>query len=1080
MGTNRFQRDKEEREKRGRDGAKEAAQVYEQFVASFDADAPKTFVRSSEGHGSGEPDKTYRPPKMKSRAEMAALMGGGDEEEPVAKAGPKARAIDSFLEELKTKQAAGGDDDVGEAHGSYGATEPKGSFDDGDPETTNLYVGNISPTITEEALGAKFGLYGQVRSVKIMWPRSDEERSRRRNCGFVSFEFRPDAAAAKDGLHDVDIDGYRITVGWGKAVKRAPGHAAMALPNAMRSTDAAGAAAARAAAAAISLSVTQRLAPPQAGFPPNGFPQGFPPQGFPQGGFYAGPPSGFPPSGFPPSGFPPSGFPPGGILTGFPPGGFPAAFPQGGILTGIPPGGFAPGGFATGGFSGGGVSAVDPVTGQPLGFSLNGQQQGFFAQPPGASPFFAQPPGPSPGEAQQFAAYQASANAAHAAAKELVEAAAIRRAQAGGVDRSMADADPRVQVAKPADPEVQELIDRLAEYVAKDGGPLEKLIRAREAGNARFSFLRQKSAEATYYRWRVYACLMDNELKRRDKARGPDALRAKKKLRTQPFLMQHDGYFWVPPPLVKGGDSEDESDCGSEDSRDKERRRKKARKDRGSESEESEIDELSFATGRQAEKARAEAAGNKKTRNCLAPDAADDLRTLLARVTCSRASIAEAMAFTLDNAASAADVADIIRTAVVSPPQATALALRAARLFLVSDILHNTSASVRGAQAYRALFQAMLPDAVDALRRAASAAPSRAAAQQLQQRVALTLATWLRWSLFPPLYVHGLEATFFTKCEDDDADPAEKKKKKADDHVEALRRRARQSGVPDVGAAPALERRLAHSRAFVKFRTLGAEPAKAAEAARLETLEKATALAAEPARAAAAAALAVPKTVSGAWAATATAEEEDVDGEDIDGEAMDDDEADLTALRPKAVLGFALAPAGKAPDISPAAPKDLPAPAAAAPAKLGGFFAQMAHEDETQVAPAGKQFTALPPWDDEDKAAAADRPRPDRADRAERGRSPRRDDRRDKEDRDKEDRKEDRRRHDRKVDGKDDRSRSRDKSRDRHRRADKDESRDRKRDDREDRSKRRRSASRSPSPRRRRDASPAYRRGYDR
>lgn len=28
----------------------------------------------------------------------------------------------------------------------------KGSFDHGDPTTTNLYVGNLAPTVTEEAL----------------------------------------------------------------------------------------------------------------------------------------------------------------------------------------------------------------------------------------------------------------------------------------------------------------------------------------------------------------------------------------------------------------------------------------------------------------------------------------------------------------------------------------------------------------------------------------------------------------------------------------------------------------------------------------------------------------------------------------------------------------------------------------------------------------------------------------------------------------------------------------------------------------------------------------------------------------
>lgn len=58
----------------------------------------------------------------------------------------KRRAIDEFLEEMKER----GPSEV------YPAEEPrvsmKGSFDNGDPETTNLYVGNLAPTVTEEAL----------------------------------------------------------------------------------------------------------------------------------------------------------------------------------------------------------------------------------------------------------------------------------------------------------------------------------------------------------------------------------------------------------------------------------------------------------------------------------------------------------------------------------------------------------------------------------------------------------------------------------------------------------------------------------------------------------------------------------------------------------------------------------------------------------------------------------------------------------------------------------------------------------------------------------------------------------------
>jgi U2-associated protein SR140 len=53
--------------------------------------------------------------------------------------------------------------------------------------TTNLYIGNINPNVTEERLYDLFRRYGEINSIKIMWPRTEEERVRRRNCGFISF-----------------------------------------------------------------------------------------------------------------------------------------------------------------------------------------------------------------------------------------------------------------------------------------------------------------------------------------------------------------------------------------------------------------------------------------------------------------------------------------------------------------------------------------------------------------------------------------------------------------------------------------------------------------------------------------------------------------------------------------------------------------------------------------------------------------------------------------------------------------------------------------------------------------------------
>lgn len=65
--------------------------------------------------------------------------------------------IDTFLEEIKGRV------DTGSSHQMYtGQTPSSGSMDDGDPSSTNLYLGNLAPTITEEALQVKVFIHPLV------------------------------------------------------------------------------------------------------------------------------------------------------------------------------------------------------------------------------------------------------------------------------------------------------------------------------------------------------------------------------------------------------------------------------------------------------------------------------------------------------------------------------------------------------------------------------------------------------------------------------------------------------------------------------------------------------------------------------------------------------------------------------------------------------------------------------------------------------------------------------------------------------------------------------------------------------
>ncbi len=59
------------------------------------------------------------------------------------------------------------------------------------PAWPRRYVGNLAPDVDEEVLKREFGRFGPIASVKIMWPRDEEQRRRGRNCGFVAFMVNP-------------------------------------------------------------------------------------------------------------------------------------------------------------------------------------------------------------------------------------------------------------------------------------------------------------------------------------------------------------------------------------------------------------------------------------------------------------------------------------------------------------------------------------------------------------------------------------------------------------------------------------------------------------------------------------------------------------------------------------------------------------------------------------------------------------------------------------------------------------------------------------------------------------------------
>lgn len=259
---------KEQEELKKKQEEQEAAAAFKEFVETFQQSpataSSKVWVKAgtydagTRREDNREKGKLYKPtPKLgdeKSSAdkaqEYARMLASETKKDNKKKGQEKKKSnLELFKEELrqmqeereerhKYKQIARTMVQASEPEPIYReiVTEPTGSFDTGDPNTTNLYLGNLNPKvsgilliffwnllffsfqITEQQLMELFGKYGPLASVKIMWPRSEEEKSRGRNCGFVAFMSRKDAERALRGLAGKDVMNYEMKLGWGKAV----------------------------------------------------------------------------------------------------------------------------------------------------------------------------------------------------------------------------------------------------------------------------------------------------------------------------------------------------------------------------------------------------------------------------------------------------------------------------------------------------------------------------------------------------------------------------------------------------------------------------------------------------------------------------------------------------------------------------------------------------------------------------------------------------------------------------------------------------------------------------------------------
>ncbi len=243
-----------------------------------------------------------------------------------------------------------------------------------------------------------------------------------------------------------------------------------------------------------------------------------------------------------------------------------------------------------------------------------------------------------------------------------------------------------IVVVIPKDEVTRRCIDIVAAYVAEDGETFERELKAREARNERFQFLfERESSEYIYYMWRVFAYAQGD---------GDTSWRV------DPFVMCDEGPRWIPPPMSQNEVAREvDADGGALIPR------------RG-----------------------------VKPATRLTPKDRDTWTDILHHVTIARDDIRDAMEFAIERAECAEDIVDIIAGSLVNAE--TSRASKLARLYVVSDVLHNSAAPVKGVQAYRGLFIRVLPHVFEHLKEYALAMSSTSSRTAFARRIFAILDAW--------------------------------------------------------------------------------------------------------------------------------------------------------------------------------------------------------------------------------------------------------------------------------------------------------------------------------------------------
>ncbi|XP_026864374.1 U2 snRNP-associated SURP motif-containing protein isoform X3 [Electrophorus electricus] len=243
----------------------------------------------------------------------------------------------------------------------------------------------------------------------------------------------------------------------------------------------------------------------------------------------------------------------------------------------------------------------------------------------------------------------------------------------------------------------------MIEFVVREGPMFEAMIMNREINNPLYRFLFENQSPAhVYYRWKLYSILQGD---------------SPTKWRTEDFRLFKNGSLWRPPPLnpyLHGTPDDEEGDDDDEEETSK--------------------------------------------KGSLKDDERDKLEEMLRGLTPKRSDIAEAMLFCLTHADAAEEVVDCVTESLSILK--TPLPKKIARLYLVSDVLYNSSAKVANASYYRKFFETKLCQIFSDLNATFKTIQGHLQSEHFKQRVMSCFRAWEEWAVYPDPFLIKLQNIF--------------------------------------------------------------------------------------------------------------------------------------------------------------------------------------------------------------------------------------------------------------------------------------------------------------------------------